>query len=1072
MIILHGAVLDEGLFLWGEAPATDDPKAARSGSRDSKRNGAARYPYDAGAETLEAVLDEAPVAIERAPERLAVALAWLPSRADQPVASSAVVSEPPASRAKPRLAAWKVEGLLLRPAESLELLSALAGRSAALPGVIPGRDLLYWTLAVRMAGSLVVRQHYLPGLVEREGRYLSRWQPVWLDGDGERLAEAGRSMPPVARALTRLEAKKPPQTASVLVLESFIETLVDEIVRSRPPEASFRRATQIGEQPSVAPGAASLALHDRWLQALRGRDAELQGDDKELAQLAEQVREWRRPIDAASHAPFRLCFRLEEPPPAKPEPRSRQRRGRNGRGRSRRESVRPGQRRWYVRYLLQGRGQGGDEHLLVPTADAWITRGRKAAAISRLGTDIHAGLLAAMGQAAGLSHQIEASLRSRKPSGFSLDARGAHEFLTVTAPALEQAGFGVMLPEWWTGHGTRQRLAVRARVRTPAAEELEDAEISLDQKVDFDWQVTLGGKALSGRDLEELARLKEPLVEVRGQWVDTGTEEIHAALEFWKKRQGGKVTAKEIVRMALGAADTSAGIRFEGVRATGWMGDLLTRLQDKGALEKLESPAGFVGTLRPYQARGYDWLAYLEQWGLGACLADDMGLGKTIQTLALMQRNRELGEQRPVLLVCPTSVLTNWQREAARFTPELAVAVHHGAGRARNSEFAELAASHGLVLTSYSLVHRDLETLARVRWAGVVLDEAQNIKNPATKQSQAVRALDTDYRIALTGTPVENHVGDLWSIMDFLNPGFLGDQAQFKRNFFVPIQAYHDREASERLHHVSAPFILRRLKTDKSIIADLPDKLEMRVFCTLTREQGTLYETVVKDAEKTLEEAEGIERKGVILATLTKLKQVCNHPANLLGDGSRLRDRSGKLARLSEMLEEAIEAGDRALVFTQFAEMGHLLQRHLQDTLSREVIFLHGGVAKRSRDAMVERFQSGTADAPPVFVLSLKAGGVGLNLTEANHVFHFDRWWNPAVENQATDRAFRIGQTRNVQVHKFVCAGTLEERIDEMIESKKSLAENIVGTGEGWITELSNEELSDIFALREDAVRG
>ena len=558
---------------------------------------------------------------------------------------------------------------------------------------------------------------------------------------------------------------------------------------------------------------------------------------------------------------------------------------------------------------------------------------------------------------------------------------------------------------------------------------------------------------------------------MRGHWVQTSVEEIHAALEFYKNRRGGEVTAREIVRMALGAADTSAGIHFEGVRATGWLGALLERLSDKNAIEPLATPPGFTGELRPYQEKGFAWLEFLRRWELGACLADDMGLGKTIQTLALIERERNHGEDRPVLLVCPTSVLANWEREAARFTPNLRTAIHHGPQRKKGYEFVADAQDHALVLTSYALVHRDLEDLRSMRWAGVILDEAQNIKNPDTKQSMAVRAVMADYRAALTGTPVENHVGDLWSIMDFLNPDFLGTQEQFRRDFLVPIQAHRDPDAVEKLAHITKPFIMRRLKTDRAIISDLPDKLEMKVFCTLTGEQGALYQQVVDEAERKLEDAEGIERRGVILATLVKLKQVCNHPAHYLGDGSALPKRSGKLTRLAEMLEEVTLAGDRTLVFTQFAEMGKLLQEHLQDELGREIFFLHGGTPKKRRDQMVERFQSGGSDAPPVFVLSLKAGGLGLNLTGANHVFHFDRWWNPAVENQATDRAFRIGQTRNVQVHKFVCVGTLEERIDEMIERKKSIAEDIIGTGEQWITELSNAELHEVFSLRTDAVR-
>jgi SNF2 family DNA or RNA helicase len=445
-----------------------------------------------------------------------------------------------------------------------------------------------------------------------------------------------------------------------------------------------------------------------------------------------------------------------------------------------------------------------------------------------------------------------------------------------------------------------------------------------------------------------------------------------------------------------------------------------------------------------------------------------MGLGKTIQTLALLQNDWE-SSQRPTLLICPMSVVGNWKKEAERFTPDLPVLIHHGGKRFRGDTFAREAEQYALVLTSYGLLHRDLSLFQKVEWANVVLDEAQNIKNPETKQSQAARSLTADCRIALTGTPVENHVGDLWSIWQFLEPGFLGTQADFRRRYFIPIQVEHDPDAAERLKRLTGPFLLRRLKTDRSIIADLPEKLEMKVFCNLTREQASLYAAVVKELDRSLDRSEGIQRKGLVLGSLSKLKQVCNHPAQFLGDGSPIPDRSGKLSRLTEMLEEVLAAGDRALVFTQFTEMGDIIQRHLQETFGVEVPFLHGGVVRKNRDRMVARFQDET-NGPQIFLLSLKAGGTGLNLTAANHVFHFDRWWNPAVESQATDRAFRIGQQRNVQVHQFVCVGTLEEMIDEMIERKKEIAAQVVGTGEAWLTELSNEELREVFALRQEAV--
>jgi SNF2 family DNA or RNA helicase len=676
-------------------------------------------------------------------------------------------------------------------------------------------------------------------------------------------------------------------------------------------------------------------------------------------------------------------------------------------------------------------------------------------------------LLTALGQAAGLHQPIEVSLRGAAPVGFETDTAGAHAFLTESAWLLEQAGFGVLLPAWWTGKGTKQRLTAQAHVKSPSMR--GGSGLSLEEIVKFDWQVALGGQLLSQRELETLARLKTPLVKVRGQWVQVSAEEIQAALDFWKKQGSGQATARQVMRMALGGAAGPSGLEISGVTADGWVGELLEQLEGKATFTEIAPPTGLQGTLRPYQVRGYSWLAFLRRWGLGACLADDMGLGKTIQTLALVQNDWQGNGKRPVLLVCPMSVVGNWKKEAERFTPELPVLVHHGLKRTKGAAFAKQAGGQALVLTSYALLHRDLELLQKVDWAGVVLDEAQNIKNPETKQARAARNLRTDNRIALTGTPVENHVGDLWSIMEFLNPGLLGSEAEFRRSFFVPIQAQQDRGAAERLKRLTGPFLLRRLKTDKAVIADLPDKLEMKVFCNLTKEQASLYEAVVKEAEEAMEGAEGIQRKGLILGVLSKLKQVCNHPAHFLGDNSPLPDRSGKLARLTEMLEEVLEAGDRALIFSQFTEMGTLIQRHLQETFGREVLFLHGGVARKQRDRLVARFQD-EAGGPRLFLLSLKAGGTGLNLTAANHVFHFDRWWNPAVENQATDRAFRIGQKRNVQVHKFLCVGTLEEKIDEMIERKQEVAGRIVGAGEGWLTELSNEQLKDLFALRQEAL--
>jgi SNF2 family DNA or RNA helicase len=481
------------------------------------------------------------------------------------------------------------------------------------------------------------------------------------------------------------------------------------------------------------------------------------------------------------------------------------------------------------------------------------------------------------------------------------------------------------------------------------------------------------------------------------------------------------------------------------------------------------------GKLRPYQTYGFSWLTFFRRWGLGSILADDMGLGKTIQALALLAHEKEVNNGNlpgPVLLVCPTSVVTNWRMETLKFAPCLKIFKHQGPERPHGQELKDVISQSELIITSYPLVRQDLEELKKISWHGVILDEAQNIKNPAAKQTQAVRALQANFRFALTGTPVENRLMELWSIMQFLNPGYLGTKESFRRQFAVPIEKFHDPDATRQLKELITPFVLRRLKTDPNVIDDLPEKIEVKAYCNLTSEQASLYQNLINEVMDKIAASQGIERHGLVLAMLTKLKQICNHPIQFLQkingnlpSAREMHDRSGKLKRLVEMLEEIVAVGDRVLIFTQFAEMGKMLNHYLATTLNTPTLFLYGGTPLKRREQIIHQFME-REHGPKIFILSLKAGGTGLNLTRANHVIHFDRWWNPAVEDQATDRAFRIGQNRNVQVHKFVCVGTLEEKIDEMIESKKGLAESVLGGGESWITELSTEELQDLVRLR------
>ena len=447
-----------------------------------------------------------------------------------------------------------------------------------------------------------------------------------------------------------------------------------------------------------------------------------------------------------------------------------------------------------------------------------------------------------------------------------------------------------------------------------------------------------------------------------------------------------------------------------------------------------------------------------------------MGLGKTVQFIAfLLHLKEENVLEKPTLLVCPTSVMGNWQKEVKKFAPTLKVLEYHGDKRPKGKAFTEAVNKHDIVITSYALIHRDIKLLKVIEWQIIVLDEAQNIKNSEAKQSQAVRQLETTFRIALTGTPVENRLQELWSILDFLNPGYLGNKQFFQRRFAMPIEKYGDTASLNQLRSLVQPFILRRLKSDKDIIQDLPDKQEMTVFCGLTSEQATLYQQLVDESLVAIESAEGLQRRGMILGLLVKLKQICNHPSQYLKLTTLEKHHSAKLQRLEEMLDEVLVEEDRALIFTQFAEWGKLLKPYLEKKLGREIFFLYCSTSKKQREEMIDRFQH-DPQGPPIMILSLKAGGVGLNLTRANHVFHFDRWWNPAVENQATDRVFRIGQTRNVQVHKFVCTGTLEEKINDMIESKKQLAEQVVGAGEDWLTEMDTDQLRNLLILDRNAV--
>lgn len=623
--------------------------------------------------------------------------------------------------------------------------------------------------------------------------------------------------------------------------------------------------------------------------------------------------------------------------------------------------------------------------------------------------------------------------------------------LFETLPALRLMGVRTVLPR-----GLERLWRPRLSLQVKAAGSRLPSVLDTDTLLYFDWKVSIGDELLSAAEFERLLGRAEGIVRFRGHYVMLDAAQLEALRARLERPPA--LTGADLLRSALAGEFDGAPVALNKAAEK-----LIAQLRQEA---DVPLPAGLQATLRPYQQRGFAWLWRNARLGLGSVIADDMGLGKTLQVLALLLRLKQDGalDDAGALVIVPTSLLTNWKKEAARFTPGLVVDVFHGSRR-------ELARRRpDVLLTTYGVARSEAARLKAMAWRVIVIDEAQNIKNPAAAQTRAVKSIPAASQVAMSGTPVENRLDEYWSIMDSAQRGYLGGLTHFTREFATPIQTHRDSAAAERLRKVMAPFILRRLKSDKTIIGDLPDKLEQDQYCTLSSEQAALYGTVVREGLKGIAgESDAFRRQGLVLQMILALKQVCNHPAQYLKQGAADAAASGKAQRLLDLLDEIAAAQGKALIFTQFCAMGELLLRMLHERQAqgggagREALFLHGGVARARRDEMVERFQNDPGQR--VFVLSLKAGGTGLNLTAANHVIHFDLWWNPAVEAQATDRAYRIGQQRKVQVHRLITRGTFEERINEMIRSKRELAEMTVGSGETWIGQLPPDELKALFQL-------
>jgi SNF2 family DNA or RNA helicase len=1036
-----GEFIQQGAFyLWVEADTPQGP---------ARRNGIALHPRQLAQDTLVTFLNENLGLKESWPGTMVRTLETkyflLPTVSGKPAPSFELLrymdmEEPIAFDLAPwQVCCYRLHDVILT-LNDIHFIALSAAHDFQL-----GADILFWHQYAQAVKSSIAKDQYIPALKYR------RLPAQKKSGKSPQANEENFELYPTWEMLSetyettiqRYLAAMPiictaglnsPDNAALLrkepLMRHFAEHLLHTIVTGTPFTASFDQQIantllyrNVHPSQTIPWQAPTQALTDyrHWLA-------------------------WRARLTSAyTLAGFTLCFRLEEAPADDTD-------------------------NWQLHFLVAARH---DPSLKLNLEDYWNLRTRERIEVTRqLDPDFEKQVLLSLGYAARIYPRLWDGMATEHPAGCQLTLEEAFAFLKESAWVLTDAGYAVIVPAWWTPEGRRRtKIRLKTTLRSSGGAAANNSgHLSLAQIITYQYQLSIGGQQVSPEEWEQLVNARTPLVQFRGEWIELDRDKMQQLLAFWQTNQQEETENSLLDMLKLGAR-LGDDLEWDHDQA---LEDTLARLNDKSAFAPIQDPQHLQGTLRDYQRRGVAWLQYLETLGLGPCLADDMGLGKTLEVIACLLKEREQdNDHLPTLIIAPTSVLGNWLREIERFAPRLRAQVHQGSARLKDKQrFSEMCAQHDVVLTSFALARLDEKLLRGQQWHRVVVDEAQNIKNPQAAQTRAIMKLEAAHRLALTGTPVENRLRDLWSIFHFLNPGYLGTEAQFRKSFETPIHKENNQGVSAMLKKLVEPFILRRVKTDTSIINDLPDKIEQKMYCTLTPEQASLYEAVVKDVAEQLEEAEGIARKGLILSTLLRLKQICNHPAQFLQDASAFTtERSHKLQRLTEMIEEVIDNGESLLIFTQFTEIGGSLQRHLEQKLHYNTYYLHGGTSVARRDRMVAEFQDSETE-PSAFILSLRAGGVGLNLTRANHVFHFDRWWNPAVEEQATDRAFRIGQRKNVFVHKFVAIGTVEERIDAMIEEKKRLSSLVVGSDESWLTELDNDTFKELIALRRSAVLG
>jgi SNF2 family DNA or RNA helicase len=901
------------------------------------------------------------------------------------------------------------------PAVALDPFGAAVWLSETPVGEALSPSLAWFAELTRFAARLVAAGRVVPEVADEGPFTVARWRPVMSAEHEAALAHAAAVAPAICR------------NGSVASTDEIAATLVDGLARAIlhhggwKPELGRRRSPEI---QALRAAFASLAKPD---PVIRSGDAEFEAAVERLSQTLQRH---RRRLDGEPVVRGRVRLTLPD------------------------DALDP----WLVELELV---DDADPGKWCTADDVWERAARAidvAGDEQRLATLETELLTLASTIAAGVPG-LEELATAHEPASVELDIEAADDFIDIAPDALHKLGIELLGPE--------QLVSAKLGVRGTAREApTDDRKGRFGKEALVEWEAVIDETPLSPAELARIEAAGTTLLRAGHRWVridPAGLRRARALLEDHLANRA-KVGAVDLLKLSAGG-DAETGLELvaddhdAGAQARDWVAALLAGLPDERLEEAVESPR-FRGELRHYQRRGLAWMQFLARVGLGGCLADDMGLGKTATTLAhLIER------PGPHLVVCPLSVVHNWEAEARRFAPDLQVVVHHGANRQLGDSALFGLADADVVVTTYGLLARDVEALAAVEWTTVVIDEAQMIKNAGTKAARAVRRLPAAQKLALTGTPVENRLSELWAILDAVNPGLLGSQQRFREQYSTAIERHNDLEVAARLRRLTQPFVLRRTKADRRLLPDLPDKIEQIAFAHLTREQASLYQQVVDQLLIDAKELEGMQRRGRVLAALTRLKQICNHPAQALKDGSRLEGRSGKLARFDELVDELLDVDERALVFTQFREMGQLLQIHIDQRFALDAPFLHGAVSRPGRERMVADFQSGAG--APLLLVSLKAGGTGLNLTAASQVIHYDRWWNPAVEDQATDRAWRIGQRRTVNVHKLVCQGTVEERIGEVIDEKRALADAVVGGGEAWLSELSTDELARLVMLED-----